>query len=192
MQKCERVLVLAGVLFIITALVAFLLAAVNHITEPVIAKNLEKEQIEARKAVLPEADAFDAVAYSDAEKGITAVFQGKKGETAVGYCVQVSSQGYGGAIEMLVGIDTLHRVQSVTIVSMSETAGLGAKAQEEGFLEQYAGKSSKTPISVIKSGQPDVNEIVAISGATVTSRAVTNGVNAALAAVMTIEGEAAA
>ena len=84
---------------------------------------------------------------------------------------------------MIVGVDREKTVTGVKIISMSETPGLGSKAQEPEFNDQFIKKDVSKPLKVIKSGIIDENEIVAISGATITSTAVTSGVNAAVDAV---------
>ncbi len=190
MQKNEKIPVLAGVLLIVTALVAFMLAAVNQITAPMIAKNAEKELIQARKTVLSEATDFYPVDMSNHEDAsVFAVYAGKVAGNKVGYCVNVRPKGYGGEIDMLVGVKNSGAIERVVILSMTETAGLGAKAQDTGFLQQYAGKKTGATLSVIKNGTPKDNQVVAISGATVTSKAVTEGVQAALDAVTRLEGK---
>lgn len=79
---------------------------------------------------------------------------------------------------MMVGIDTELNVTGVKIINMSETPGLGAKASEDSWLSQFKGKNDI--ISVVKTGNAKDNEINAISGATITSKAVTQGVNDSL------------
>ena len=99
------------------------------------------------------------------------------GET-VGYTATVKPNGYGGAITMIVGVSKDMTVTGVKITAMSETAGLGAKAQDEAFLEKYKGK--KEDVSVVKGSAKADNQIVAISGATITTNAVTDGVKETL------------
>ena len=115
---------------------------------------------------------------------VTAALSGKdaQGKT-VGYCIKVEPSGFGGKISMMVGIGTDGEIQGVKITSMSETPGLGAKA-DDNWLSQFTGK--KANISVIKSGTAKDSEINAISGATITSKAVAEGVNIASAAAKTI------
>ncbi len=189
MQKNENPVVLAVILCTITAVVAFLLASVNNGTKDRIAMLAEKEQIEARAAVLSSATGFLEHLYNPAEESpVTKVYTGISGETIVGYCVQVAPAGYGGPIEMVVGVTNDLTVEAVKIVSLSETPGLGSKSQDEKFIGQYFGKNGETSFSVIKAGEPEESEIIAISGATITSKAVTEGVNAALSAVKEIKG----
>ena len=173
------------ILFAICAICVFILALCNSLTVDTIAKiNLEKAE-NARIQVLSEADSFEKADY----QGESEIYIGKKGDDKVGYCVSAAPKGFGGAIEMMVGIDNDLSITGVTIVNMSETPGLGSKASNEDFIGQYSGMSAKKgEVSVIKSGVPSDNEVVAISGATVTSKAVTDGVNAAIEAVKEMEG----
>lgn len=167
------------ILLVIGFVCTLLLSVCNYMTKDRIVKlSLEAEQA-AMMSTLPEAEKFAKL--SDKTDGVvTAVYEGKKEDkTVVGYCVKVEPVGYGGAISMMVGIDTEGTVTGVDIVEMSETPGLGAKASNEDFTNQYMGKNGE--IKVIKSGAAKENEISAISGATVTSKAVTQGVNAAIA-----------
>ena len=98
----------------------------------------------------------------------------------VGYTLKVLPSGYGGTIELMVGIDSAKgQVSGINVVSNSETAGLGAKATNPEFSDQYKGKPLEE-LSVLKNGTPGDTEIKAISGATITSTAVTNGVDAAI------------
>ena len=90
----------------------------------------------------------------------------------------------------MVGIVPDGTVSGIVVVSHSETAGLGAKAQDPAFYQKFTGKAADGGLAVIKSGEPEENEIVALSGATVTSKAVTKGVNAAAEAVNAIKGGA--
>ena len=95
-----------------------------------------------------------------------------------GYTFKVITNDYGGKIEITVGINMDGRVEGVQIGEHSETPGLGAKIIEETFTNQYNGKEIENPISVTKN-EPGDQEIQAISGATVSSHAVNDGVNLA-------------
>lgn len=97
----------------------------------------------------------------------------------VGYIIQViSNDGYGGKIGIIVGIDKEGVIEAIEFTELAETSGLGMKAKEDAFKGQYSGKSNM--LKVITSGTAGQDEIEAISGATITSKAVTNAVNAAL------------
>jgi Na+-translocating ferredoxin:NAD+ oxidoreductase subunit G len=91
----------------------------------------------------------------------------------MGYAYRVSPQGYDGAIDMIVGIDLKGRVAGVKILSMHETPGLGMRVSEVGFLKQFAGKTIESPLKAKK-------DVDSISGATITSQAISDGVKQAL------------
>ncbi|MBE6951094.1 MAG: RnfABCDGE type electron transport complex subunit G [Ruminococcaceae bacterium] len=171
------VLRLAGTLFLIAALVALALAGVNSVTAPVIEElNAQKTQ-EAIEAVLP--GGFDTIIedYADASGIVSKVYQG-----ANGYALEVGPGGFDNTITMMVGVDPEGNVLGISIVSHTETAGLGAVAAAntsagEAFRGQFVGTSGSVAVS------KDGGTLDAITGATITSRAVCAGVNAALACV---------
>ena len=101
------------------------------------------------------------------------------GEKTVGYVAQITVKGYKGPVEVTVGLDDSLTLTGISVggSDFAETAGLGAKAKEPAFQNQFAGK--KTPVSLIKTGgTPGDNTVDAITAATITSTAVVNGVNA--------------
>ncbi len=167
---------LAATLLAITAVVAALLAGVNAATAPAIAQiNYQKTQ-DAIEAVLP--GGGESVAFQDDTGWVSTVYRSDKG-----YAVEVTpTTGFDGEITMMVGIDGNGNVLGISIVSHTETAGLGAVAAAttsagEAFRGQFVGANGS--VSVSKDG----GSIDAITGATITSRAVCDGVNAALACV---------
>lgn len=172
---------IGAILFLITAILAALLAFVNGKTAPLIEKNaLEKEQ-SAMKAVMPEAASFDETEIPSKSDGqITKAYMALDSVGSVtGVCVITETTGYDVGIQTVIGIDADLKVTGIDIIAMNETPGLGAKAAEENFRSQYTGKSGE--IGVSKSAPSDT-EIQAISGATKTSNGVTEGVNIALKA----------
>ena len=170
-------------LFVICAVAAGLLAGTNQITAPIIEQRNEQANNEARQTVLPDASEFkllDSNKYnSSSEVEVVEVYEGLNGSDVKGYTIKVLPKGYGGEIELMVGIKSDGNISGINVGNMNETPGLGAKAKEESFYGQYFGKPA-TELSVIKSGSVGETEIQAISGATITSKAVTNGVNAAV------------
>ena len=170
------VLRLALTLLAITAVVAAALAGVNHITKPIIDAAKEAKTQAAIEAVLPgggEEIDFDAAA----NPLVTHVYASE-----AGYAVQVCPSGFDGGIDMMVGIDASGNITAISIINHTETAGLGAVAAAktsagESFRNQFAGLGGS--LSVDKDG----GVVESITGATITSRAVTTGVNAALACV---------
>lgn len=172
-------------LLIISAVPALLLALTNSVTASTIAQRNEQANAEARKLVLESAQDFEQVkdVKTDNSKGVevSEIYEAKDASgNTVGYTLKVLPSGYGGTIELMVGIDSAKgQVSGINVVSNSETAGLGAKATNPEFSDQYKGKPLEE-LSVLKNGTPGDTEIKAISGATITSTAVTNGVDAAI------------
>lgn len=179
----------AVILFLITGISAFALGAVNNVTAPIIAKNNEAKQQVAMRTVQPEADIengfSELLELSEIPEIVTKVFEAKKSGEKFGYAVLVEPMGYNGNISMVVGVDTNGVVTGIDITSQSETPGLGANCTKEEFKAQFIGKEKE--ISVVKNNAKD-NQIDAMTSATITSKAVTEGVNAAIAAVEVIEG----
>ncbi|MPN65164.1 Electron transport complex subunit RsxG [bioreactor metagenome] len=97
----------------------------------------------------------------------------------MGYNLTVTPKGYGGLIEMVVGIDDEGKLIDIKILSHTETPGLGAKAADPAFSDQFE-KKNVDRIVITKSAPTEENEVQAISGATITSSAVADGVNTAL------------
>ena len=176
------VLRLAGTLFLITAVVAALLACVNAVTAPVIEElNAAKTQ-EAISAVLPGGFDTEITDFTDESGIVSKVYQG-----ANGYAVEVGPGGFDNTITMMVGVDNEGKVLGISIVSHTETAGLGAVADADtpkgiAFREQFVGTSGS--VSVTKDG----GSIDSITGATITSRAICVGVTAALECVAGLLG----
>ena len=169
------ILRLAVTLLLICTVVAAVLAAVNSYTAPIIAKQKEEKTQLAIEAVLP--GGGEEVEFEDATGMVTALYASESG-----WAVQVSSNGFGGTLDMMVGIDKTGNVIGISIISHAETPSLGAVAAEnnaagEAFRSQFAGLSGT--LAVTKDG----GTVDAISGATITSRAVVSGVNAALQCV---------
>ena len=173
-----------GTLLVISAVASFLLAGTNQITAPVIEERNIQANNELRQSVLPDATDFKQLDASEFEgKGnglVVEAYEGLNGSENVGYTFKATPSGYGGAIEVIIGISTDGTITGVDIGSMSETAGLGAKAKDEAFNGQYDGKKTDKPLEVAKGSASGDNQILAISGATISSTAVTNGVNAAI------------
>ena len=164
---------LAGTLLLIAAIVGALLAGVNAVTKPVIDQlNYEKTQA-AINAVLP--GGGEEISFNDATGMVAKVYKSDKG-----YAVQVTPAGFDGTIDMMVGIDHEGKILGISIISHTETAGLGAVAAAktsagENFRGQFVGQSGSVGTAKRGTGTMD-----AITGATITSEAVCTGVNAAL------------
>ena len=168
------VLRLALTLLLITAVVAAALAGVNSITAPAIAELTAQKTQDAIEAVLP--GGGEAVDFP-ATNLVSKVYA-----SDTGYAVEVTPGGFDNTITMMVGVDKSGAVLGISIISHTETAGLGAVAAAgtpagESFRAEFVGASGS--VAVTKDG----GEIDAITGATITSRAICAGVNAALECV---------
>ncbi len=182
-MKNKDILTVALKLFVITAISALCLAAINKVTTPVIEKNNKAVEIAAQQELLPAAEVFlEGEKPETTRQGVTinSFNAGMNDGEVCGYVATVTSNaGYGGDIKVMVGIDKSVKVTSIKIIQSSETAGLGQNASKPAFINQYVGADG--PLTVVK-GEAKNGEISAISSATITSKAVTECVNAALEA----------
>ena len=185
----DFILKVAGTLTAICLVVAALLGGVNAITaDKIAAINLENTE-NALRDVAETADEFSEVSLSDAMAAaasaqgakVTEAYAVKAGGERIGYAFKMVASGSQGNIEMIVGVDADNAVTGVSIVSNKETAGIGSKVMDNNelpngtrVLNQFVGKSGAGSLVVGKT-------VDAISGATVSSKGVTKGVNAALA-----------
>lgn len=197
-------------LVVITLIAGLALGAVYGITKDPIAKQEEKKQQEAYKAVFPDAADFEDVEgfTTEAASEVIAAYEnpidGHEGDeigsavtaldasgNAMGYIFNVTTgKGYGGDIQLTVGIQTDGTVCGYSVLSIGETAGLGMKAKDDpDWGKQFADKQVES-FNVVKdgSGSADDSKIDAISGATITSKAVTGAMNSCLAYFQSLEG----
>lgn len=187
------------ILTVITLLSGLLLGFVYEQTKEPIRLQKEKSIQEACNAVFPKETglAFQEIQYipsielSDEfqKMGVTigTIYVAQKGEESIGYVVEsTSSEGYGGNIVLYVGVTMDGLLGEVSILSISETPGLGMQA-EKVLLPQMSEKKT-AQIEYTKNGASKEEEIDAISGATITTKAVTNAVNAALKTIQELEG----
>ena len=167
MKTFKYILRLTVTLLLITAVVAGLLGLVDYLTADKIAE-LQNEKARASMMEVLPAENYEELSIE--KDGILAAYQAD----SLGYVVRVEVNGFGGAIDMMVGVKADGSVSGVSIVSHGETASLGANCTREDWRSQFTGLSGT--LSVDKDG----GEIDSLTGATVTSRAVTQGINLAL------------
>ena len=186
----------AMILTLITLVAGGVLGLVYEITKEPIAKQQEMAKQEAYKSVFEDADSFEVcveegdgeLAAYLAENGFEAqtineVMEAKdaSGET-LGYAINLTtSEGYGGDITFSMGVREDGTLNGISILTISETAGLGMNATKDEFKNQFQDKQAESFV-VTKTGAAADNQINAISGATITSNAVTKGVNSGLCA----------
>lgn len=186
----KKIIKNTAILTVITLVAGVLLGIVYEITKEPIAAAKEAAKNEAYQAVMEEADTFETYDYDvDEAASLVAGYEGcsvdeivtaKAGSETVGYVITTTSgKGYGGDIQISVGIANDGTVKGMEILSINETAGLGMNADTAEFKAQYADKQVDEFV-VTKTGATSDAEIDAISGATITTRAVTNAVNSAI------------
>jgi len=198
----KRIIKDALVLFIITLISGLSLGYVNKITVQPIKQQEDLAIQEAYKAVFSDAVSFDEDTIINAVAGNLVleaagintsaleevrIAKDQNGEV-VGYVMNViNNEGYGGDVKIAVGIRVDGTVNGYSVLSLNETAGLGMKAQDAAFKDQFSNKQVEEFV-VTKNGAKEENEIDAISGATITSNAVTNAVNASIVYFNSIGG----
>ena len=166
---------LTGTLLGICAVVALLLGIVNSLTEPVIRK-MQEEKTAAAMAQVLAADDYRAKTVS--HENVSAMYEAVSGGEVVGHVVEVTTNGFGGAINMVVGVDIEGKVTGVSVIKDTETANLGTKVtRTQSVLDRFIGLGGTITVN---SGE---NRFDGVTGATVSSKAVAAGVNTALAAV---------
>ncbi len=187
-------------LFIICFLAAAALSVTFSVTRDVIAMRAEEGAAKARQDVLTDADKFEKVDPGIYEKlvtditgvtgsnGIKEIYKGTDSGSFCGYVIAVDVKGYGGIIKVVTGIDEKGIVSGVKINESKETPGLGLKASEEPFISQFTGLTKLQSLTVVKRKSEASGEIEALSGATITSKAVTGAVNAALEMAAALNG----
>lgn len=191
-------------LTLITLVAGVALGGVYEITKDPIARQEAQAKAEAYEQVFTDAAAFEEIEMDDTliqtirdqldQEGYKAQSieevmraEDQSGET-LGYAFTVvTSEGYGGDIQFSMGVQNDGTMNGISILSIGETAGLGMNADTPAFKDQFVGKQVEK-LQYTKNGATQDDEINAISGATVTTNAMTNGVNAGLCAFRVMEG----
>lgn len=187
----------AIILFLICLITAMLLALTYNFTKDTIAQRAVSDMEAAKQEVFPDANEFreienieELIAGNTWMEPVKAAFECYEGDDMKGYVYSIKVAGYGGEITMTVGISLDGTIRGVKIGENSETPGLGKKVKDPNFSSQFAGKNpGELALTVVKTGSTKVEEIDGISGATVSSKAVVRGVQAALNMTKELQGE---
>ena len=182
-------------LLIITIVSAIALGAVNYITAEPIAEQMKAAALEARQAAFPEAVEFKPLYDPDAAETADVTLASLLGMdeapeaysiiknvysavdadgNELGITAGVVTKGFNSGLNLTIGIAADGKIKGVIVGDNTETAGLGAKASEDAFEGQYSGKTA--PLNVVKASPGD-SDIQAITGATITTKGITNAVN---------------
>lgn len=197
----KSIVVATIAILIITIIAGFALAYVYKITKKPISDAEQAAKEEAYKTVFADADSFESYADFDADSAanilkdagfnadIDEVVTAKSSDGSVlGYVVTVTShEAYSGDLQLAMGVADDGTTKGISFLSLAETAGLGMEADTDSFKSQFAGKNV-AQFKYTKSGATVDEEIDALSGATITTNAVTNAVNAGLTYVQSIGG----
>ncbi|MDR1665144.1 MAG: RnfABCDGE type electron transport complex subunit G, partial [Clostridiales bacterium] len=163
-------------LFVITLVAGISLGFVFDITKGPIAEQKALNEANTVAVLIPGTTGTEsrdvAMEGSSVVKVITCLSNGE----VIGYAITAAPKGYSGAIELMVGFDTAGIIQGVEILSQTETPGLGANAEKPAFTNQFKGKSGKLTVTKSKA-EAGAGTVDAITSATITSNAVTLGVN---------------
>ena len=168
----------AVVLVLICAIVGFLLGSVDNLTLPTITANREARAWATYNALIPEATDFEALSCD--VPGVTACMEATDD---LGYAVIAQSKGYSSQVPMAVAFDEEGTITNVIGMDNTETPGLGTKVQLPDFTDQFLGRAAE-PLTI--------DDIDAVTGATISSKAALAAVNEAIEAYRSAAGEAPA
>lgn len=179
----QPVVVLTSICFIVAAC----LVTTNYFTKPVIEEMNARIKNQASQSVLPGADTFTKIEGFDEEILNLGGVDAYRADNGAGIVVTVSSKGFGGQMELIVGYNPEGTVTGVQVLSASETPGVGSNALTEEYLSQYINLTGQASFD----GAEGENQVDAVSGATVTSKAVLKGMNTAEKIFQLVKGAAA-
>ena len=160
----KPVLVLVCICLVVTALLAY----INSVTSPIIAKAEEEKTRQAMTEVLSEADSFEKLEIENLPERVTEAYSATNG---AGYIFMLTTKGYGGDMKLICGMDADGVIEQCKTLSHAETSGLGSKTAEDPYRNQYCKKSAET-----------LGEVDAITGATISSNAYKNAIEDAFKA----------
>jgi electron transport complex protein RnfG len=177
----------AVTLTLICLIVTAALAVTDYVTKDIIVNRTASDAKLIRSQILPAADyqpdasAAALIAANPSFRNIKETYKAIADDgSLLGYVITASSTGYSGEIDVVTGIDPKGMIVGVNIAQIAETPGLGMKALDKPFLSQLSGFVPSSALNVIKSAKTRPEEIEAISGATITSKAVTLAVQSAV------------
>ena len=160
----KPVLVLVCICLVVTALLAY----INSVTSPIIAKAEQEKTEQAMSEVLDDADGFEKLEIENLPDRVTEVYTATNGS---GYVFMLTTKGYGGDMKLICGMKSDGTIEQCKTLSHAETSGLGSKTAEDPYRNQYIGKTSDT-----------LSEVDAITGATISSTAYKNAIEDAFKA----------
>lgn len=170
---------LGGILLIITMIAGLLLGVANNLTKEAIIEN-SKVSKEDLNYILPQASSIQDINNIDIDGNIKEIYEALNGNNVVGHVIKVTTKGFHGPVDFVIGISNDGKISGVKVLSHSETPGLGAKISEEKFTSRFKDKPANGYLELVKITPNKDNEVEAISGATVSSKASVTAVNEAI------------
>jgi len=171
MNQLLKMILVLTVLGLISGLV---LSLVSDYATPIINENKQEATEDAIYYVLPDTERYETVTYD--EKDIYKSLNGD--DKLTGYAFTASGSGYQGTIRLMVGVGPdLNKIKGIQILESSETPGLGGKIRGDNFKDQFRGLVASGNLSLVKGSPKNPGEVEAITGATISSRAVVNTIN---------------
>ena len=170
-----KIIKLGITLLIVTVVSAGALSVTNNFTKEIIDEKALEKNLAYMREILPDADDFKVVedpAIADI-KEVEEAYEAVKGGDTSGYVIKTKTQGYGGDVIILTGINIDGTIAGIRVASQSETPNLGTKITEDEFGSQFEGLGAEKELKL----NEDVDQV---SGATISSRAAINGVNASI------------
>lgn len=159
----------------ICLVVSLLLALINSVTSPIISEAEQKAAQEAMAEVMPEADSFTELKAENLPETVTQVYSADNG---AGFVFMLKTdKGYSSGMKLICGVSSDGTITATKTLSHNETSGLGSKTAEDPYKSQYCGKTADT-----------LNEVDAISGATISSNAYKGAIEDALSAFDMVKG----
>lgn len=188
----KKTVMLAVKLFIITAVATGVLAIVNSKTAPIVEAREKQEYEESLAKVFDGADKFESLSKTDKDKfnevaskneNIEDIVLAYSGKEEVGYVFKVVGKGgYGGPITFVIGVDKENTIIGYEVLISSETKGFGSQVSEDPFKSSVVG--TKMDEKIVSAAEPSGdNDIQAISGTTISVKAILNGLNGAVSAL---------
>ena len=186
-QEVLRFLRLALILIAVVTFCSLVLFGVNKL-KIMINQNRELAEDYAAMSVVLPVERYEPVEnMTDVDPIVRYAYIAYKGDEQIGYCVKTAPTGYRDEIEMVTGVDMQGLVCGVHIISMAETQDVGTKTQDAEWLSQFIGKGED--VAIAGGEELKSNEVSAVAGATVSSKAVTRGVAVAVSTAKTLKGD---
>ncbi|MGL4774591.1 MAG: RnfABCDGE type electron transport complex subunit G [Clostridium sp.] len=169
---------LGAILLVITSVAGLLLGFANDLTKEAIIENskLNKDDL---AYIMPEATAVQDSSL-EINEVVTEIYEAVNGSNQIGYVFKVTTKGFHGPVDVVVAISNEDKVTGIKILTHSETPGLGARIEEEGFLSKFKNLETKEDLTIVKTSPTKESEVEGISGASVSSKAVGTAVNDAV------------